>query len=138
MIHNGHWGEWDSIHADLEKRHLLPDNGPWSDTRLAAYLMSADPSWVDHIDGKIATLSGRGDIECSGLWTELRPGVQVSNTYWKWSITTHDIHNINRSDLDWEEWWNWREGKKAAISSDYKPTGYWNKYSQRWVSFDQE
>jgi hypothetical protein len=137
MIHNGHWGDWEEIHKDLKSRHLLPDNGPWSDTRLAAYLMSADPAWENHIDGKIATLNGKGDIACSGQWTELRTGVQVSNTYWKWSINTTNLQEL--SEINWEEWWDKREAKKKEISAEpIKATGYWNRYSQRWVSFDEE
>jgi hypothetical protein len=112
LIHNGHWHRWTDVFDILKKEGLLPDTGPWSDTRLMAYLTAYDPDWLDVVGGKVAILDGQGNITRYGDWLELRPGIKVSNKTWD-----HD-YNYTRSgkDRQWEGWgWtseNWMEKEK--------------------------
>lgn len=82
MIHNGHWGRWMEVAKLLRDEDLLPDNGPWSDTRLAAFLAHTDEDWLVALGGRVATLDDDGDIMRMGDWTELRTGIFVSNKSW--------------------------------------------------------
>ncbi len=112
LIHNGHWHRWTDVFDILKKEGLLPDTGPWSDTRLMAYLAAYDSDWLDVVGGKVATLDGQGNITRWGDWVELRPGIKVSNKTWD-----HE-YNYTRSgkDRQWEGWgWtseNWSEKEK--------------------------
>lgn len=112
LIHNGHWHRWTDVFDILKKEGLLPDTGPWSDTRLMAYLSAYDEDWLDVVGGKVATMDGQGNITRYGDWIELRPGIKVSNKTWD-----HE-YNYTRSgkDRQWEGWgWtqeNWQEKEK--------------------------
>ena len=82
MIHNGHYGRWKELLEFLEKENLLPDKGPWSDTRLVAYLAHNDPDWLNVLGGKVAVLRGDGQFTHLGDWDDLHDGVKVSNKHW--------------------------------------------------------
>lgn len=120
LIHNGHWYRWKDILDLLEKEDALPDKGPWSDSRLAAYLASRDPGWLEVVTGKIATLSGTGDISLVGNWETLRPGIKVSNKTWDHGF------NYKRSgkDRDWPGWgqtaeyWEERDKHMAHLAEE--------------------
>lgn len=77
LIHNGHWSDWDRIAA----RRTLP-RGPWSDTRLAAYLARRDRKWLSIADGKFALMEPDGNVVLYGQWEKV-DGVYYSNTYWQ-------------------------------------------------------
>lgn len=83
MIHNGHWHRWQEVRRLLEEEDLLPDKGPWSDTRLAAFLAHENPDWLQALGGKVAVLDHSGEIKRLGDWHELRTGIMVSNKYWE-------------------------------------------------------
>lgn len=103
LIHNGHWGRWTDIIDVLRKEGVLPDNGPWSDSRLAAFLAAFDEDWLQVITGRIAVMDGEGNTKLLGNWDTLRPGLKVSNKIWE----TY-THNWKRSGRD-REWagWGW-------------------------------
>lgn len=103
LMHNGHWSMGDDIFKILRKEGGLPDDGPWTDTRLAALLASRDELWLTVVTGKVATLDGDGTIKTHGFWDDLRTGIKVSNKYWN-----HD-HQFPRhgSNRHWQGWgWN--------------------------------
>jgi hypothetical protein len=105
MIHNGHWGRWSEVHALLEAEDLLPDKGPWSDSRLAAYLAHADPDWLQALGGRVAMMDGEGKVDRMGDWQQLRQGIYVSNKIW-------DYNNYRRGGYTgYGEWkgWEWDE-----------------------------
>lgn len=104
MMHNGHWYRAGEIYDILKKEGALPDAGPWSDTRLAAFLASWDEDWLSTVTGRVATLDGEGNIKLLGDWTKLREGIQVSNKVWD-----HD-YNYKRTGTGrrWEGW-GWTE-----------------------------
>ena len=83
MIHNGHWGRWQEVAKLLDDEDMLPDKGPWSDSRLAAYLSHVNPDWLLALGGRVATLDAKGKVERLGDWQELREGIHVSNKYWE-------------------------------------------------------
>lgn len=85
MMHNGHWGRWSEVYDIARKENLLPDNGPWSDTRLVAWLANHDPDWLLALGGRVATMDGQGKIATLGSWDDLRPGIRVSNKAWEFS-----------------------------------------------------
>lgn len=109
LIHNGHWHRWTDIIDILKKEEALPDGGPWSDSRLAAYLAAFDEDWLDVVTGRVATMDGKGNIKLLGSWETLRPGIKVSNKIWD--------HNFNykRSgrDRDWPGW-GWTQDQWEA------------------------
>lgn len=100
LIHNGHWYRYRDILDILDKEDALPDKGPWSDSRLMAYLAHFDEDWLDVVTGKVAMMNGQGDIKLLGSWDTLRPGIKVSNKIWDHSF------NYRRSgrDRDWPGW----------------------------------
>ncbi len=83
MIHNGHWHRWQEVHSLLKDEDLLPDKGPWSDTRLIAYLAHSNKDWLQALGGRVATLEHTGAIVRLGDWQELRTGIYVSNKIWE-------------------------------------------------------
>lgn len=122
LMHNGHWHRWTDVFDILKKEQLLPDTGPWSDTRLGALLASQDMDWIDTMGGKVAVLEGDGSIKRWGVWEELRAGIKVSNKTWD-----HN-YNYKRSgkDRQWTGWgWseeNWKE-KEAHEKEKEKAHG---------------
>lgn len=87
MIHNGHWHRWSDAHKLLQEEDLLPDKGPWSDTRLAAYLAHTNEDWLIAIGGRVATLDKSAEMVRRGDWDELRDGIYVSNKGWQTATT---------------------------------------------------
>lgn len=125
LIHNGHWYRAGDIHDILKKEGALPDNGPWSDTRLAAFLASHDEDWLTTVTGKVATLDGEGNLKLyanSGEWSDLREGIKVSNKAWD-----HN-YDYKRSGLGrrWEGWgwsdknWQQKEAHEKAKAEEAK------------------
>lgn len=110
LVHNGHWFRWTDIFEILKKEGILPDTGPWSDSRLAALLAAYDLDWIDAVTGKVAIMNGNGDTKFWGSWDVLRPGIKVSNTHWK----SH-TYNFKRSGKD-RQWmgWGWSEDNWRA------------------------
>lgn len=109
LIHNGHWSRWKDIFDILKEEGALPDAGPWSDSRLAAFLAHMNREWLTTVTGRVATLSADGDISVLGDWKKLREGVFVSNNLWDHS------YNYRRSgrDREWEGWgWTEQEWKE--------------------------
>lgn len=106
MIHNGHWNRWNEVKNLLDKEGLLPDDGPWSDSRLAAYLAYTDPEWFAALGGRVAVMGGDGGIMRLGDWSDLRPGIKVSNKLWE------SEHKYKRGGYSgYRNWkgWNWTE-----------------------------
>lgn len=115
MIHNGHWGQWDDLLKILKKEDLLPDEGPWSDTRLVAYLSHSDPDWLNVLGGKVAVMSGDGQTTHLGDWNELREGIKVSNFHW------NTESGYKRGGYaGYRQWrgWEWGEGDWAAFEAE--------------------
>lgn len=111
MIHNGHWGRWSEVKDLLEKEGLLPP-GPWSDSRLAAYLAHSDPEWFEALGGRVAVMDGDGTIVRLGDWQELRPGVMVSNRGWQ----THSGYTRG-GYTGYRSWkgWQWDDHEEEAF-----------------------
>lgn len=122
LMHNGHWSKWTQVAA----RRQLP-KGPWSDTRLLAWLARRDVRWLareadDY--GKVAHMTKDGEVMLYGKW-EKEGGIYYSNTYWrakfKWGELT-DSCSVNwdasytdtfDSDEEYAEWLN-------AIYEEYR------------------
>lgn len=114
LIHNGHWHRWSDVFDIAKAEGFLPDNGPWSDTRLMALLASGDPEWLDVVGGRVATLDFEGNIKMWGDWSDLRAGIKVSNKHWE-----HHNYSFKRSGKDrhWQGWgWsseNWKDYEQS-------------------------
>lgn len=104
MMHNGHWFRAGEIHDILKKEGGLPDNGPWSDTRIGALMASYDEDWLTVITGKVATMDGDGNMKLIGSWDKLRDGIMVSNKSWDHEFT----YQRTGSGRKWEGW-GWTE-----------------------------
>lgn len=91
LIHNGHWYDWEKYTKMFDE---LPD-GPWSDTRLTAYMMAQFPDEISEIvklnGGKLAVLNGKGKVRRFGSWTTVKEykGIYFSNTYWQYTRTNN-------------------------------------------------
>lgn len=104
LIHNGHWHRWSDVFDILKKEEALPDRGPWSDSRLAAFLAYHNPEWLETVGGRIALMDGEGNITRYGTWEDLRAGIKVSNKSWD-----HSFNYTRRGrDRDWPGW-GWTE-----------------------------
>lgn len=110
MIHNGHWSRWDEVKRLLDRENLLPD-GPWSDSRLAAYLAHEDPEWLTALGGKVAVMDGAGEIQRLGSWEQIREGVMVSNTNWQTTTFQRGGYQGYRA---WKGW-QWTEEEAKAF-----------------------
>lgn len=114
LIHNGHWHRWSDVFDILKNELILPDTGPWSDTRLMSLLASYDPEWLDTVGGRVATMDKEGNIKMWGDWQDLRSGIKVSNKTWE-----HHNYSFKRSGKDrhWQGWgWseeNWKDYDKS-------------------------
>lgn len=113
MIHNGHWHKWDDVRKMLASEGLLPP-GPWSDSRLVAYLSHDDPEWLESIGGRVAVMRGNGDIHRIGDWTELRPNLWVSNKNWEGANYTRGGYTGFRH---WKGW-GWSEQEHEAYYAE--------------------
>lgn len=114
MIHNGHWHRWNDVRDLLDRENLLPDRGPWSDSRLGALLAHMDPEWLDNLGGRTATLDAEGTIERRGDWQELRRGVWVSNKIWSHT-------SVKRGGYPgYQRWkgWEWDDTDWAEIEKE--------------------
>ena len=118
LIHNGHWGSWVDIFKLYKEEQILPDNGPWSDTRFAAWLASQDTDWLSLVGGKVATLEGDGTIRMWGDWKEHRKGLLVSNTHWESHTYNYTRSGAHRTSIGWgwtdKEWDEWIKHKEDA------------------------
>jgi hypothetical protein len=117
LIHNGHWHRWTDIIDILKKEEALPDMGPWSDSRLMAYLASFDEDWLHVVTGRVAMMDGDGNTVRIGDWSDLRAGIKVSNKHWD------HTYNYRRSgrDRDWPGWgWSEKEWEEAEAHSKEK------------------
>lgn len=121
LMHNGHWSRAGDIFDILKKEDILPDKGPWSDTRIAAFLASYDEDWLTTVTGKVATLDGDGNIKLVGYWDELRSGIKVSNKVWESHTYDYKKTGIGRrwegwgwSDKHWMEKEAYEKAKKEA------------------------
>lgn len=164
MIHNGHWGRWSEIAKLMDAEGLLPDKGPWSDTRLVSFLASVNEDWLLALGGRVATLDDTGDILRIGDWEQLRPGIHVSNKHWEYVQTRRSsTHYHGRSWVDAvEEYYaddntpatkepaKEHHGKKSKGSSSTKedrelvdflkrnPNAWFNKQKQQWCFWDEK
>jgi len=128
MIHNGHWSRWDEVLRLMAREALLPDRGPWSDSRLAAFLAYHDPEWLDALGGKVAILDGAGQLTHRGDWQELREGIKVSNKSWDISFDYkrggysgyEDWKGWGWKDTDWEEYSKHQEERRAQRVKEYQ------------------
>lgn len=118
MIHNGHWGRWDELYELLKKEGALPDQGPWSDTRLIAYLASDNPDWLEVLGGRVATLDAAGQFTHLGDWQELRQGIKVSNKHWDTATPRYRRGGYQ----GYNKWhgWGWTEEELAAYEQEKK------------------
>lgn len=110
MIHNGHWSRWDDVKSLLDKEGLLPE-GPWSDSRLAAYLAHTDAGWLEALGGRVAVMEGDGKIARLGDWSALREGLYVSNMSWN-----TDVKYTRGGYEGYRTWkgWGWSEEEFEA------------------------
>ena len=115
MIHNGTWGRWEEVKNLLDKEGLLPP-GPWSDTRLIAFLAHEDPEWLKALGGRVAIMTGDGTIARLGDWTTLRKGILVSNEMWKTATVVRGGYAGYRG---WKGW-QWTEAEAQAFYGDDK------------------
>lgn len=125
LIHNGHWGRWDDVWNIMKGEHLLPDNGPWSDTRLGSMLGYYDEAWLTALagfSGKVATLDGEGEIKTIGEWVELRKGIRMTNNIWQNTKYRRGGYTGYKNwkgwgwdDAGWHEWHKDQEQKARAI-----------------------
>lgn len=113
MMHNGHWGQSKDFYAILKENGALPDDGPWSDTRLAAFLASKDEDWLTVVTGRVATLDGAGNMKLIGHWDKLRDGIMVSNKVWD-----HNYNYQRTGRTRWEGWGWSEENWKAKEAHD--------------------
>lgn len=115
MIHNGHWNRWQEVKELLDKENLLPDRGPWSDSRLAAWLAHSDPEWFEALGGRVAVMNGDGDIKRLGDWDKLRKGIYVSNKSWD-----HDATYARGGYTGYRQWkgWGWTEDEYQSYFAD--------------------
>ena len=124
MMHNGHWSGWEGYKSVVADDNQPMPDGPWSDTRLAAYCMTQYPKQLDAlasiVGGKLAILNKKGKIRTWGSWTEIRslPGVKFSNTYWEHyeSLTARREELSQRAD-------NWRNIRWSDEEGRYKYIG---------------
>jgi hypothetical protein len=122
LIHNGHWYRWTDVFDILKKEDALPDKGPWSDSRLMAYLAHHDPDWLLTVGGRVAVMDGQGNTTRYGDWQDLRPGIKVSNKSWD-----HSYNYTRRGkDRDWPGWgwteehWQQKEAHEADLARQAK------------------
>lgn len=101
MIHNGHWSRWNEVAKMLDDEDMLPDKGPWSDSRLAAFLAHVNEDWLQAMGGKVATLDTEGKIVRLGDWQSLREGIYVSNKAWEYVQTRRGGYSGHRQ---WQGW----------------------------------
>jgi hypothetical protein len=80
LMHNGHWHGW-SQHLDLK---VVPDDGPWSDSRLIAWLLAhgARPARLAEMAGRLL-IFGAKKIQTFGSWSAHK-GLLYSNLNWLW------------------------------------------------------
>lgn len=128
MIHNGHWGSWDDVLKLMAKEGLLPDRGPWSDSRLAALLAYHDEDWLEALGGRVAILDGLGQFTHRGDWTQHRDGVKVSNTSWNSTYSykrggytgSRSWQGWGWDDSDWAEYEANQEQRRLAAIENYR------------------
>lgn len=123
LIHNGHFNRWKELFELSQKEDLLPDKGPWSDSRLIAWWAHLDLDWLQMLTetGKVAVLDGDGQLYHMGSgWQDLREGVKVSNYHWKdkdYAVGGYPGYREwpgwFNTDEDWERWAEY-EAKVAA------------------------
>lgn len=113
MIHNGHWGRWEDVKKLFDGSNLLPP-GPWSDSRLVAFLAHEDPEWLTALGGRVAVMGGDGQIVRLGDWTKLRDGLMVSNDTWKSATHTRGGY------AGYRQWkgWAWSEEEAQAYQEE--------------------
>lgn len=113
MMHNGHWHKWEEVKKLLDREGLLPE-GPWSDSRLAAFLANMDPDWLNEIGGRVGVMLGTGEIHRIGAWEQLREGIYVSNKAWETATVPRGGYTGFRH---WKGW-AWAEGEYEAFLAD--------------------
>lgn len=107
LIHNGHWSEW----SEAAARRTLP-RGPWSDTRLVAYLARRDRKWLSIADGKFAVMEPDGNVMLYGYWYKRESGLYYSNLYWESTFSwptgkySADSKTAFDSHEEYQEWLN--------------------------------
>lgn len=115
MIHNGHWSRWSEIAKLLDDEGLLPDKGPWSDSRLAAFLAAQDPDWLVALGGRVGLLDSSGNIQRLGDWTQLREGIYVSNKIWESCTVKRGGYGGYKSWPGWHGTGDWDGDTGEAI-----------------------
>lgn len=119
LIHNGHWSNWES----WKPKRGLPE-GPWSDTRLAAYLADVQPQVLHALGGKVATMSA-ARVELRGQW-ETKAGVYYSNTYWQHSVGMYGT-GCDTDDGDWRDWWKERARQDSRTTYGGYSSSDWDR-----------
>ncbi len=114
MMHNGHWGSWDDWFRALNESGVPTPEGPWSDTRFAAYMMAHWPR--EHVEiakltgGRVALLRGNGTFSLWGDWHKPdNDGVIYSNYHWAVCQSAYDW-----GDDEWRGGW----GRYESIRSE--------------------
>lgn len=135
MMHNGHWYGWQQAYTHACWVRAMPD-GPWSDTRFAAFLMARhEHSRVFSEMGtknKVAIMNHRGDFTLLGDWVK-EQGILYSNLTWK-HVTPLFISRKSQDGYGWKYdgdggWTNpygdtrrWVNGKMVTAFADHKTT----------------
>lgn len=114
MIHNGHWSRWQEVLKLLGDEGLLPDKGPWSDSRLAAWLAHEDMDWLQALGGRVAVMNADETVTRTGDWVELRSGVWVSNKHWEYRQPKRGGYAGYNGQRGWKGW-EWSEEDWAEL-----------------------
>jgi hypothetical protein len=87
--HNGHWSDWGKAIINNAGWGLPLPNGPWSDTRAIAWLVSIHGlGFLQALNEKVAILDSKGNFYHAGSgWVE-RKGFNMSNDPLGWSYTS--------------------------------------------------
>lgn len=104
LFHNGHWSSYDREMKDaLYRSRLKAPVGPWSDTRVMAFLAgNFGLGILDFIDEKLVAF-GPDDIKVYGKesdWSYHDGQFLVSNKFWDWRLRTTLSDRVKEN----EEW----------------------------------
>ncbi len=117
LFHNGHWPEWALVRAvtQASMRGKMP-KGPWSDSRLMAYISRYGTEWLDDLRSQKVTVQTPTGIERFGTWNESAKdsGLWYSNDSWRYSFRGGGYH-MSAQERAWEQDW------------ERNPQGHWQR-----------
>lgn len=124
LFHNGHWNDWEGICSDLrDEFKLTVPEGPWSDSRAAAWLTAhVGPVALEMLPGKYALLGAGGymlfPLNHDG-WYGFE-GMWFSNDHWKFRSAVR-----SQSATAWSsKYGEQRSDREAASIPIHPPAAY--------------